>query len=181
MKSERLKKLYPILLIILVIVISVSLLVASESITRTALEARQDQETLELLRGIFPEAHFYTYNEDTEIYTLYNNGRNEIGYAFYGSDLGYISNITVLVGLKDKETIRGIITTEQYETWSYWKMLEDNNFFEQFDGLKIEDCALSHPSGLGGKVDGVSRATYSCRGVVDAVRKAALEKIEYLN
>jgi len=180
-KADRIKKLYPLLLITLVIVIAASLLVISESITRVVLEARQDQETLELLQGIFPEANFYTFDEDTEIYTLYNNGRKEIGYAFYGSDRGYISNIVVLVGLEDTETIKGIIVTSQNETQSYWKRLEDSNFLEQFIGLKIEDCALSHPSGLGGKVDGVSSATYSSRGVANAVREAALEKIEYLN
>jgi len=180
-KADRIKKLYPILLITLVIAIAVSLLVTSESITRAVLEGRQDQETLELLQGIFPEANFYTFDEDTEIYTLYNNGRNEIGYAFYGEDWGYRSKIVVLVGLEDKETIRGIVVTSQYENPSFWKSLINNNFFEQFTGLKIEDCALKRYGGEGGQVDAATRATVSCMGVVNAVRKAALEKIEYLD
>ena len=94
--SSRFKKFYPILLIILVVILSVSLLVASETVTRAVLESRQDQETLELLQGIFPEASFYTSEEDTEIYTLYNNGRNEIDFAFYGSSWGFNFYITVI-------------------------------------------------------------------------------------
>jgi Na+-translocating ferredoxin:NAD+ oxidoreductase RnfG subunit len=180
-KADRIKKLYPIFLITLVIVVAVSLLVTSESITRAVLEAREDQETLELLQGIFPEASLYSFNENTEIYTLYNHGRNNIGYAFYGSSWGYIGNITVLVGLKGKETIQGIIVTSQYETLSYWDMLVEENFFEQFIGLKIEDCYLKLYGKGDGQVDAVSRATYSSRGVVNAVREAALEKIKYLN
>jgi Na+-translocating ferredoxin:NAD+ oxidoreductase RnfG subunit len=180
-KANRIKKLYPILLITLVMVISVSLLVTLESITRAVLEARQEQATLELLQGIFPEANFYIYDEGAEIYTLYNNGRNKVGYAFYGKGWGYRWGLVVLIGLEDKETIRGIVVTSHYETWSYWEMLEKNNFFDQFNGLKIEDCILKHPSGIGGEVDGVTKATYSCRGVTNIVRETSLEKIEYLN
>lgn len=178
MKSSRLKNIYPIVFITLVMIIAVSLLATSESITRAVLESKQDQETLELLQGIFPETSFYTYDEGTEIYTLYNSGRSEIGYAFYGEARGFINDIVVLVGLEDKETIRSIIVTSQRETPSFWKRLEDNNFFEQFIGLKIEDCYLKRNNG---QVDAVTQATYSSRGVVNAVREAALEKIKYLN
>ena len=142
MKVNQFRKLYPIFLITLVFVISVSMLVTSESITRAVLESKQDQETLELLQGIFPKANFYTFDEDTEIFTLYNNGRYEIGYAFYGEGYGFSYGLVVLIGLEDKETIRGIVITSHHETRAYWEKLEENNFFEQFNGLKIEDCIL---------------------------------------
>jgi Na+-translocating ferredoxin:NAD+ oxidoreductase RnfG subunit len=180
-KPSRLKNIYPILLITLVMAISVLLLVTSEGITRALIESRQDQETLELLQVIFPETSFYTYDEGTEIYILYNNSRNEVGYAFYGKGWGFSYGLVVLIGLEDKETIRGIIVTSHHETRSYWYQLEKNNFFEQFNGLKIEDCILKHPSGTGGEVDGVTGATSSSRGVTNIVRETSLEKIEYLN
>jgi len=180
LKDDRVKKLYPILLITLVLLISVSILVTLESITRSAIVARNDQETLGLLQRIFPEASFYTFYEDTEIYALYNEGRKEIGYAFYGSSRGYITDIVVLIGLEDTVTIRNIIVTQQYESYSYWDRLE-SDFFEQFIGLKIEDCVLKRYGYEGGGVDAATGATYSSRGVVNAVREAALEKIKYLN
>jgi len=180
-RSNQLKKLCPTLLITLVTVIAASLLVTSESITRAVLESRQDQETLELLQGIFPEANFYTFDINTEIYTVYNNGRNEIGYAFYGEGAGFSPGMVILIGLEDTETIRNIIVVSHRETRNFWNMLEDYNFFDQFNGLKIEDCAVERYDGTGGKVDSVTGATFSSRGVINIVRKTALEKIEYLN
>ena len=52
-------------------------------------------------------------------------------------------------------------------------------FFEQFVGLKIEECHPSY-SYLPGGVDAVTGSTTSSKGVVNAVRGAALEKIEYI-
>jgi len=176
----QLKKLYPIFLIVCLVFISVSLLVTFEGATREVLESRQEQETLELLQQIFPEAYLYTYDTDTEIYTIYNTGRREIGHAFYGSDWGYRSKIFVLVGLKDTETIMGIVVTQQREDYQYWERMEENNFFEQFVGLKIKECYPSW-SWLPGGVDAITRSTTSCRGVINAVREAVLEKIKYLD
>jgi Na+-translocating ferredoxin:NAD+ oxidoreductase RnfG subunit len=177
-KASQLKKLYPVWLFTLVVFITLSLLVNLESITRVEIAARQDQETLELLQTIFPEANLYTFDEDTEIYTIYNKGRSEVGYAFYGSDRGYRGEIIVLVGLEDKETIRGITVTQQHEDYWYWYRLIDGNFFEQFAGLKIVNCFLKGYGAGRGQVDAASGATISSWGVVDAVRKSALEKIE---
>ena len=179
--SNQLEKFYPILLITLVIVIAVLLLVTIENITRVKLESRQDQETLELLQGIFPEANLYTFDEDTEIYTLYNKGRSEIGHAFYGSSRGFRGDIVVLVGLEDKETIKDITVTQQREDYAYWDRLIYYNFFEQFPGLKIEDCVLDWFSSIDGQVDAATGATISSWGVITAVRIAALKKIEYLD
>jgi electron transport complex protein RnfG len=128
---------------------------------------------LELLQSIFPEADFFTFDKDTGIYTLYNEGRSELGYAFYGSSRGYEGEIVVLVGLEDKETIRGTVVTSQSETYSYWIMLVYGNFFEQFIGLKIEDCAIKEG---GGQIDAITGATISSWAVVDAVRSGSFGK-----
>jgi Na+-translocating ferredoxin:NAD+ oxidoreductase RnfG subunit len=175
----QIKKLYPIFLIIFVVFLSVSLLVTFDSATLEVLESRQEQETLELLQQIFPEAYLYTYNTDTEIYTIYNAGRREIGHAFYGSDWGYRGKIVVLVGLKDTETIMDIVVTKQIEDYIYWLRLEENNFFEQFVGLKIEECYPSR-SWLPGGVDVITGSSMSSWGVIGAVRYSTLEKIKYL-
>ncbi|MFC2026593.1 FMN-binding protein [Chloroflexota bacterium] len=176
MKTSQLKKLYPILLITLVIVIAVTFL---SSLVACA-EAGY-QQTLEMLQKIFTEANLYTFDEDTGIYTLYNEARSEIGYAFYGSGRGYMGDIVVLVGLEDKETIKGITVTQQRESYGYWVRLVYSNFFKQFTGLKVEDCDLKRYDGGGGQVDAVSGATRSSWGVVEAVRGAVLEKIKYID
>lgn len=178
MRANLLRKFYPIAFITIAVLITVSLLALTESITRAELESRQDQQTLEMLQEIFPKASFYIL--EYGIYFIYDNGRYEIGYAFYAEGRGYVGKMVILVGLKDKETIEGIIVVSHYESWGYWDRLVESNFFDQFIGLKIEDCALKkkYYGIVGGQVDGVTGATVSSRAVVDIVREAALEKVK---
>jgi Na+-translocating ferredoxin:NAD+ oxidoreductase RnfG subunit len=176
-KANRFRIFYPMVFVIMVVAIMLTLLVLTESITRAELESRLDQETLEMLKGIFPKASFYVLEDD--IYIIYNNGRNEIGYAFYAEGRGFVGKMVILVGLEDKETIKGIIVVSHYESRGYWERLVKNNFLDQLMGLKIEDCYLKKKYGEGGgQVDGVTGATVSSKAVVDIVREAALEKIE---
>ncbi len=177
---DRFKKYYPLFFLVLVILASSALMMSAEKINRLVLESRQAPETLALLQQLFTEATFYTYRVDTEIYTLYDSRRHKLGYAMYGEGFGYRGKITVLAGLKDKETIHNIIVINQIEDISYWNMLKNNNFFAQFIGLKIEECYPSF-AWLPGGVDAVSGSTISSRGVTNAVRDAILDKLEYLD
>ena len=177
---NSLKKYYPVFFLVVVILASSALMMGAEKINRAALESRQDPATLALLQQIFTNATFYTYSVDTEIYTVYNSGRHKLGYTVYGDGMGYRGRITVLAGLRDKETIENIIVIYQVEDLSYWYRLELNNFFAQFIGLKVEECYPSF-SWLPGGVDSVSGATFSSRGVVNAARDAILDKLQYLD
>ena len=175
-KADLLKKLYPITFAIITAAVMLTLLALTESSTRAALEAREGQQTLEMLKQVFPEMSFYIPEDD--VYIIYNNGGGKIGYAFYAEGIGYGGKMVILVGLEDKETIKGIMVVSQYEDHAYWYRLVDSNFFSQFIGLKIEDCALKRYGGVGGQVDGVTGATISSRAIVDAVRETALEKVK---
>jgi Na+-translocating ferredoxin:NAD+ oxidoreductase RnfG subunit len=175
-----LKKYYPVCFLIVVILVCSVLLMGAEKINRTVLESQQDPATVALLQQIFPSAAFYRYSVDTEIYTVYDSARHKIGYAMYGADYGYRSKITVLAGLKDKETIKNIIVISQLEDVMYWERLIKNKFFDQFIELPVEECYSSYYF-LPGGVDAVSGSTYSSRGVTNAVRDAILDKLEYLD
>lgn len=174
------RKYYPIVLLVVVIIVSTALLSAAERINRAVLESRQDPETIALLQQLFTDATFYTYSVDTEIYTLYDSKRHKLGYAMYGEGWGYRSKITVLAGLKDKETIHNIIVIHQIEDISYWNRLKNDNFFDQFIGLDVEECYPSYKI-LPGGVDSTTGATYSSKGVTNAVQDAIMDKLEYLD
>jgi hypothetical protein len=58
--------------------------------------------------------------------------------------------------------------------------LEYRDFFDQFIDLKIVDCYPSY-TWLPGGVDAATGATYSSRGVTNAVADAALEKSQYID
>lgn len=174
MRASLLKKFYPIIFVTIVVFISVTLLTFTESITRAKLESQQDQQTLDMLKEMFPDMNFYILEDD--IYIIYAK-RTVIGYAFLAVGNGWGGEIDILVGLEDKETIKGIFVVSHSEALIYWNMLVRNNFFDQFIGLKIEDAYFTRD---GGQVDAVTRATISAEAVVDAVRTTALEKVKSL-
>jgi Na+-translocating ferredoxin:NAD+ oxidoreductase RnfG subunit len=177
---KGLKNFYPVLFLVIIILVCSALLMGADKVNRMVLESQQDPATVALLQQIFPEAAFYRYSVDEEIYTVYNSARHKIGYAMYGVDYGYRGKITVLAGLKDKETIKNIIVISQSEDLMYWERLIKNKFLDQFIEIPVEECYSSY-SWLPGGVDSVSGSTYSSRGVINAVRDAILDKLEYLD
>jgi Na+-translocating ferredoxin:NAD+ oxidoreductase RnfG subunit len=90
-------KFYPIIFVVVIVVVMVSLLTFTDGLTRASLEVQEDNETLELLRDIFPEVGCYLYNKETEIYTVYDNNVDKIGYAFYATGQGFGGKIIVAV------------------------------------------------------------------------------------
>jgi Na+-translocating ferredoxin:NAD+ oxidoreductase RnfG subunit len=171
-----LRKFHAVFFITILIFITAFLLVITDDVTREKLKAKQDKQIVEMLEGIFPEASFYTVEND--IYTIYNDGRNEIGYAFYAAGKGCGGEIVVFVGLKNMETIQGIVVISHKERrlsgLESTVGLDFTPLVAQFVGLRIDDCYLVKK---GGQVDGVSGATISSTALVDIVRNAALEKV----
>ena len=176
----RIKKYYPLVFISILIMIASSLLASIDNMTQAVLKSRQDPGTMSLLTQIFPEASSYTYSTDTEIYTLYDDNRKNIGYAFYGQRGGYQSVITILIGLEDKETIKNILITDQNETIGYFGLVTNSGFLTQFIGLKIENCFISQGYASKG-IDTVTGATITSSAITYAVRDAAMNKISYLD
>jgi Na+-translocating ferredoxin:NAD+ oxidoreductase RnfG subunit len=183
-KNKPWYKIAPVFLIILVII---SLIVISNNLWIWRLQ--QAPETLQPLREVFPEAFYYLYSAETGIYTIYDESRINLGYAFYAEGMGEAiprgeygykeaAPINILIGLKDQETIEGIYVVSQEETWFFWNLLVKNNYFDQFQGLKIEDAYFTDS---GGKVDSVTMATLSSTSVLNIVRHAAIEKAALIN
>jgi Na+-translocating ferredoxin:NAD+ oxidoreductase subunit G len=155
----------------------VSVLILGSSISCNRLVLQNEEGTVSTLAGIFPEATYYYYDEETGIYNVYDGSKNKIGNAFYAEGIGYGGRITVLVGLEDAETIKGIEVSPNNEQrqigWGVSEELDFTPLIEQFVGLKVNDCYLKKE---GGAVDGVSGATISSTALINIVREAALEK-----
>ena len=170
------KKLNPLIFITALVIVCVLSIIIVNKTTHSKSELQQDKETLGVLQGVFPEACCYNYGEEG-IYGIYDANRNEIGYAFYAEGKGYGSKIVILVGIEDKETIRGIdvISHNEQLTMGYAsKKLDFTAFSEQFAGLNIDECYLRNE---GGHVDAITRATISSNAVVRIVREGVLGKI----
>jgi electron transport complex protein RnfG len=164
------------------------LLYIIENSMKTRVQFMEDQQTLEILSAVFPDIGFYSFEEDSAIYTVYNSGKNKIGYAFYAEGMGaevpmteggrkVPGPIVILVGLEDKETINGIVVISHSETSWFWDLLIQKNYFAQFSELKIEAAYFKKD---GGEVDGITGATLSSTLVLDTVREAAIEKVNLI-
>ena len=174
MKVKKLKEVFPIIFITVVVFASVGLVTWTDSITTNRIEYEKEQEIKNMLKEMFPSMSEYTFEDD--IYTIYSDG-DEVGYAFLAVGKGYGGDIDILVGLEDETTIKGITIISQSETPGLGSRIAESSFADKFVGLNIDDVALKKD---GGQVDGITGATISSRAVVDAVRAAALEKVKSL-
>lgn len=172
---ESVRKLYPLMFLTVVVLIAVTLLSLTNSITSPIIEKRLHQQVLDQMINIFPEmGEEYDYDDDSGVFTLYDTGGEKIGYAFLAVGAGYGGEISILVGLEDAETVKGIIILSLYETPGMGSRITDAEFLDQFIGLNINDVSLSQD---GGQIDGLTGATISSRAVVDAVRQTAMDKV----
>ncbi len=78
-----------------------------------------------------------------------------------------------MVGLEDKETVKGIVIMSHTETPGIGTRILDPPFISQFEGMEI-DLIKSN-------VDTLTGATVSSKAVIDAVSKVAREKVALLS
>ncbi len=97
-------------------------------------------------------------------------GGKLVGVAFETFAPGYSGNIGVIVGFDVKEDkLIGIGVTTQTETPGVGTRILQPSFLKQFKGHDLKSMQLS---AKGGDIDGISGATYSSTGAVNAVHKA---------
>ena len=174
MQANTLKRIFPVILITVVVFACVALLNWTDSITRGKIEYQKEQEVQSMLAEMFPNMSRYTFEDD--IYTIYSDGA-EVGYAFLAVGKGYGGEISILVGLKDETTLKGITIISQTETPGLGSRIAESSFTDQFAGLSIDEVALKQD---GGEVDAITGSTISSKAVINAVRTTAMEKVKLL-
>jgi len=167
-------KAYPVVFLAVIVIVSVVLLIAVNSITSPIVKNMQVEEIKNTLRSIFPEMS--QYELDDEVYIIYKDGE-KAGYAFIASGSGYGGNIDILVGLDSGFGIKGVSILSQTETPGVGSRITENSFTDQFKGLSASDIALKSE---GGKIDAITGATISSRAVVKAIQKKMVEIIDTL-
>lgn len=172
--NKSIRRFYPILLVFIVILASVIMLSFVDGYTKGKIKAQQYAKTVPLIKEIFPDMSDYSFKDD--IYVVKASGKT-IGYAFVATGKGYGGTISIMVGLKDENTIAGVRIIAQTETKDLGSRITLPSFTDKFTGKKIDDIKLKSD---GGAIDGITGSTISSRGVVDAVRTMALEKVKAL-
>ncbi len=174
MKADTLKKIYPLIAVTVVVFVAVILLGLTDNLVRDKIEWQKEQKIQRQLFEIFPNMTEHTLEGD--IYMIYSNGA-EIGFAFLAVGKGYGGLIDILVGLENETTIKGVTIVSHLESPGLGARITESVFTNQFTGLNIDDVVLTRD---GGEIDAITGATISSKAVVEAIRDAAVEKIESL-
>jgi electron transport complex protein RnfG len=117
---------------------------------------------------------------DYQLYEVYNENNEKVGYAFPHSGNGYQGEIKVMIGVKENlKEIVGIEILEQVETPGLGTKINEDPFKSQFEGLKATpqvDYVKGKEPSKPNQVQTITGATISSKAVVSIVNKG-LEKI----
>ena len=172
--DSLIKKLYPVILVGVVIFSAAVLLYFTNAYTAPIIEAQAVEGAKVQLKELFPE--MTDVKMENDIYIVSTGGRT-LGYAFTASGTGYGGTISIMVALENETTIKGIRIISQTETKGLGSRVELPTFTDRFTGQKIEDIRLKSD---GGQIDAITGSTVSSRAVINAVRETALAKIQSL-
>jgi len=169
------KRLYSVVFLTLVVLISVSLLLWINSFTSVIVKTQREAKIKGILESIFPE--LTEFEESGEIFIVYE-GDNIAGYTFIATGSGYGGPIDILVGMNTDYTLRDMEVLSHTETPGLGNKIIEEPFTEQFEGLRVDEIALSRD---GGKIDAITGATISSRAVTEAIQDRMIEIIEILS
>lgn len=172
MASFKNNRVYPIIILTVVVLVSVAILMFINSLTEPVVAEQKREEINNLLKNIYSGMTDYDYED--EIYKILD-GEEVIGYAFMARGSGYGGEITIMVGLNKDLQIEDVAIMSHSETPGLGSRVSESSFTSQFEGLSVDDIALSKN---GGKIDAVSGATISSEAVVSAIREEMKEKIK---
>lgn len=171
MQPNIFKRLYPVILVTFIVLVSAVLLSFTDDITRGKIAEQEVAQVRSVLEEMFPNMTSLTLEND--IYMVLENDTT-IGYGFVAVGRGYGGEISILVGLENKTTVKGIVIISQDETPGLGTRVAEEPFTSQFAGVDIDDVRLD------GEIDAITGSTISSEAIVEAVRNAALEKAESL-
>jgi electron transport complex protein RnfG len=121
---------------------------------RIALPGGKDEKGKDIIMNIFPA----------------KQGDKIVALAYGSSATGYHGIIEVMVGINTSGKLTGISIMTHTETPGLGARIIEPDFTDQFAGMELSDEL--NLSSAGGKIDGISGATFSSKGVTTAVRKA---------
>jgi len=167
-------KIYPLVFLVIIVLISVSLIMVIGNITQAKIAQQRDAEILKQLNIIFPEMTDFKYLD--KYYEIYA-GNDIAGFAFTLKGKGYGGDINMLAGIDSNYNVKAISILSNTETPGLGTKIAESSFTDQFKGLGQQDVGLTID---GGKIDAITGATISSKAVADALRGQMEEIIEVI-
>lgn len=129
------------------------------------------QEIFASLQQLEPNAFRYEQVPGSyPAYKLWDKEDNVIGYAVKSSASGYGGPLDVLVSVAMNGSLKKVIITDNCETPSYLSRVLRADYLNQFTGKSVSSSLVP-----GRDLDTVSGATYTVKGIAQAVRKGAAQ------
>lgn len=127
----------------------------------------QDTDIESLLQQAIPEAtNFEQLNKEPLVYQALKDSE-VIEYCAIDKATGYQSSVVMLAAIDLKGNVKNVSIVDQAETPSFFNKLIDEEFFTQFNDLKINNGFE-----FGENIDAVTGATVSSLAVTKAINKA---------
>lgn len=128
--------------------------------------ARNGADVAPLVPDVLPGAT--RVENDGDLFIGRDGEGDIVGFAALGEAPGYGGPLEVLVGVSPDGAISGVMIVTQRESPGFFRLIENNNFIQQFDGSTVRD-----PLAVGADLDAVSGATISSEGLARSVQGAA--------
>lgn len=165
--------LYSVLFLTLVVLVAIVALTLTNEITKDKTKIARKEAITEMLATLFPEMEDFNYDESSGLYTPLVGGE-PIGHAFMTEGAGYGGVISILIGIKPDETLRGIKIISHQETPGLGAKIVEPSFLDQFKGIYPDEVALTRN---GGKIDAITGATISSTAVVKGVKEGITREL----
>lgn len=162
--------------------------------TKVVIAEREQQEYVESLAEVFPEADDFEDLEQSELEKIQEqdeqvedvavamNGGNPVGWTVKASGKGgYGGPVQIVVGVDEEKQITGFTILQSQETPGIGDVIEEESFISGLIGksLNAPVNAVGNPSGEN-EIQAISGATYSVNAVKNGLN-AAVTALEELN
>lgn len=144
------------------------LLAVVNDVTEEKIAENETIEKQNAILAVFPESDEppveYVTGDGETVYIVKHNGAI-IGYCVNTTGSGYGGDINMMVGINAEHQVSGLKIVSMSETPGVGSKVKQSTFLDRFLGF-------DHEVTIGEDVDGISGASFSSKGVAQAVNKA---------
>ena len=170
------KILMPAIALLAICLVASALLAVTNQVTKAQIEAIAAEAENTAREAVFPDAASFsdvkTVGGQTYCEALDSAG-NCIGYTFSTTAKGYGGDVSVMTGISADGSVRAIeILDVSNETPGLGQNAKQDAFKAQFSGMRGTIGVSTASKSADNGIDALTGATYTSRGVTDAVNQA---------
>ncbi|GAB6088072.1 RnfABCDGE type electron transport complex subunit G [Alkaliphilus crotonatoxidans] len=168
--------------LILLIITSIAAFVLgiTNDVTQAIIQERLEQENIESIRALLPEASEFNRVEDVDatagVVEVYEGSKDGtvVGYTVKTEQNGYGGNVVILIGMSIDGEIVGVKIAEHSETPGLGSKITDASFVNQYvgKGTANQFNVTKDQPAKDEDIQAISGATVSSRAVTDGVNSA---------